>query len=622
MTTQMIKGIRHDTNEVGYSPWNLLPQPEPKIVNYELDFFYHNVAKHLVKDTVRIMMNGLHIDLDKVEELESTLDDQLVKVQSELANNPLIAKFQQLQHKKEIENYILDRRSKMRNVQHYIKEFDPKNITHRSYFMYLFSQQHNLPQPTALLPGTEIPKWDAKLIKKFADSRPVLQRLLAGTLTTHQLIPKAMTLLATHKCDIYNQKYIEAIKSPDVPLPIFNPASSTQKQALFAWLGIESDTLSKKTGLPSFNRDEIERINKETTDEDVRHLTQCFIDYSYAAIVRNNFIEAFYKYTVNDRLYGQYKLLGAKTGRYTSSNPNMLNAPSTGSIFAKPIKQCFTAPEGFLVAAIDYSALEDRVMACLSRDANKCELFLDDLDGHSLSATYYYPERVAALIGPFTDNREASKLLKKLVDDGNKEAKQVRQDAKPISFGLSYGAFPKKVAATVKIPIEDAQIIFNAYHNELYPGITDYRENYVLPTAKEHGRIHLGLGFYINSDDPDRDIRTLNNATCQFWSILTALSINKLHQLIDDAGLQNDIFVTSTIYDSIYLEVREDPSIIKWLNDTLIPIMATDFMENQVIKNECNLEIGTSWADLKGLSINASLDEILAVMESLKNGQY
>lgn len=242
---------------------------------------------------------------------------------------------------------------------------------------------------------------------------------------------------------------------------------------------------------------------------------------------------------------------------------------------------------------------------------------MEDLDGHSLSATYYYPSRVTDIIGVFSDNKLASRLLKQKVDEGDKSAKSVRQDSKPISFGLAYGAFPKKVAATVKIPLIEAEGIFNAYHNELYPGITNYRENYVLPTANSTGRIHLGLGFYLNSDSPDRDIRTLNNGTCQFWSTLTALTINKMHQLIDEAGYQNDVFMVSTIYDSIYAEVREDPTIIKWYNDNIIPIMITDFMEGQLVHNDAQLELGRDWASLHPLSHNAPISEIQSVLESL-----
>lgn len=183
--------------------------------------------------------------------------------------------------------------------------------------------------------------------------------------------------------------------------------------------------------------------------------------------------------------------------------------------------------------------------------------------------------------------------------------------------GLAYGAFPPKVAATVKIPLADAELIFNAYHNELYPGITDYRENYVLETARQNGRIHMGMGFYLNTDNPDRDIRTLNNGTVQFWSILTALTINKMHYLIDKAGYENDIRIVSTIYDSIYFEVRANPTIIKWLNDNLIPVMTQDFMQDQLIKNECDLEIGPNWADLSKINNNASLEDITLIMESI-----
>ena len=183
---------------------------------------------------------------------------------------------------------------------------------------------------------------------------------------------------------------------------------------------------------------------------------------------------------------------------------------------------------------------------------------------------------------------------------------------------MSYGAFPPKVASSIKCSLEEAEQIFNNYHNKMFPGITRYREEYVLPTAEKEGRLHLGLGCYINTDNAKRDIRTISNASAQFWSILTLLTINKMHKLIDEAGLQEDIKVVSTIYDSIYFEVKEDPTIIKWLNDHLIPIMTQRFMEGQIVDNEAELEIGPNWAELKAISNNANIDEIKDCLKAFK----
>lgn len=295
----------------------------------------------------------------------------------------------------------------------------------------------------------------------------------------------------------------------------------------------------------------------------------------------------------------------------------MLNAPSTGSVFAKPIKRCFTAPPGYVVYAIDLSALEDRVIASLSRDVNKMSVFTDGLDGHCLNALGYFKEEVAQHMELTGDTvTDVSKFFD-LQEHGHKELKAIRQKGKPATFGLSYGAFPPKVAATLKIPLEEAESIFNRYHNELYSGITDYRENYVLPTAEQNGRIHLGLGCYIKTDDPGSDIRTLNNATCQFWSIVTALTVAKMDQIITRSGLSDDVQITSTIYDSIYMIVKKDANLIKQLNDAIVPIMTADFMENQAIHNEAAGEIGPDWADLELVPNNASVEDVQKILDNI-----
>lgn len=600
-----------------YSPHDQLPAPEPRYTSYGLGHFYQNTAKYLIKDTVRIMDNGLHIDIDKVIELEETLEEQLAEVAKELAENKLIKQYLELRYAKEIEAYKLDRQSKMRDFTYYLKPFNIKDVNHRSYFMDAYAETQGWSSPADKLP-TGIGKWSVKLVKQYAETNFLLKRLLNGQVPEGMpILEKAMQQLAEDKARLYNEKFVEQCKKPAIPYPVFNPGSPQQKQELFEMLGIESEATSKTTGLPSWDRDQIERVNNETNDEEVKQLTQCFIDYSFAAIIKNNFVEAFYNYSVDGRLYGQYKLLGAKSGRFTSSNPNMLNAPSTGSRFAKSVKKCFTAPEGKIILTADYSALEDRVIASLSRDTNKCDIFLKDLDGHSLNALGYFREKIKAIMPLTGDTATDAISFKQLVDDGNAEAKHLRQESKGPTFGLAYGAFPPKIAKTLKIPLEEAQSIFDNYHNVLYPGITDYRENYVLPTSRENGEIHLGLGFMLKTDDADGDIRTLANATCQFWSILTALTINKMHQLIDSMGYEDDVKVISTIYDSIYLEVTKDPVIVKWVNDNLISAMLVDFMEGQLIHNEAESEIGTNWAEMVALPNNAPIGEVRKILSTL-----
>lgn len=604
-----------------YSPHDQLPAPDPTKKGYPLGHFYEHTAKYLIKDTVRIMDNGLSIDIDKVVELEKVLEEQLDEVAKELAANPLIQAFLEKHHKKEIKAYVKDRKEKMRDPSYYMVPFKHKDIIHRSYFMEEYAKQQGWSSPKEKLP-TGVGKWPAKLIKKYAKTNKVLTSLLDGTLSNNvPTISVAMTKLAKDKAGMYNQKYLKQVKNPEVKYPEFNPASSLQKQSLFAMLGIESDKTSSKTGLPSWDRDEVERVNASTQDDDVRNFTQCLIDYSFAAIIRNNFIKAFYNYTVEDRLYGQYKLLGAKSGRYTSNNPNMLNMPSTKSRFAKPVKKCFNAPKGKIILTADYGALEDRVIASLTRDTNKCNIFLKNLDGHSVNAIGYFPEKIGNILKLIGDITVDAVAFKALVDEGNLDAIDIRQDSKGPTFGLAYGAYPPKIAAQLKIPLEDATDLFNNYHNVLYPGITDYRENYVMATAQRQGEIHLGLGFTIKTDDPGKDIRTLANATCQFWSILTALTINKMHQLIDDAGYEEDVKVISTIYDSIYFEVTEDVNVIKWVNDNLIKAMVVDFMEDQTISNEAASDIGYNWADMLTISNNASVQEIKDTLQKLQTAK-
>jgi hypothetical protein len=294
--------------------------------------------------------------------------------------------------------------------------------------------------------------------------------------------------------------------------------------------------------------------------------------------------------------------------------------PSTKSIYAKPLKKCFVppkatkeVPKGFLIYAIDLGALEDRVVSNLSGDVNKSNIFLEGLDGHSLNACGYFPDEIAEVMGPNTDNVAYVKEFYRLADvEKNPIISALRSRSKGPTFKLAYGGYPDEHKGGVI-----TQEIFDNYHNVLYPGITKYREEYVLPTAKEQGYIHLGLGCRMYSDDPDGDIRTINNATSQFWSILTLIAINEVNYRAKEAGLEGKVQVCSTIYDSIYFYVENDAETIKWLNDNAVEAICVDYLEDQVVKNEAEGEIGKNWADLHKVPNGAPIKLIKEVMKEV-----
>jgi DNA polymerase-1 len=286
--------------------------------------------------------------------------------------------------------------------------------------------------------------------------------------------------------------------------------------------------------------------------------------------------------------------------------------PSTKSIYAKPLKKCIVAPPGYLIWTIDYSALEDRVIANLSGDINKQNIFLEGLDGHSLNACGYYKDKLVPLLGVNTDNVKYVKAFMEKVDEGDKVFKGIRQDSKPPTFKLAYGGYPDSHKGGVI-----TQEIFDNYHTLLYPGISKFREEKILPQAKRDGYIHMGLGCRMYVDDVDKDARTVFNSASQFWSILTLISLHRLNNEIVVTKQEEDIQANATIYDAIYGLVKADPKSIKWLNDTICPIMEEDFLEDQVVHNSANLEIGLSWADLTELEHNATIEQIQEVIDKI-----
>jgi len=590
-------------------PYQRLPVPLPCDYDPGPSYFYNNFVSHFIPDMIKMVDTGLEVDSSAVEDLRTLIDEVQETVYERLGKHPYVVKYQETcRRPKAQREHEEDATKSVRTLDHYLKPFKETDMTHRTWLVNTHLRGTGRDKDVR-------DKWAVKDIKEYniflndAFLSSVIDKRISPNSTT---AVKAMRSLAEYKLELWNRPRYEK-KKQKVNLEAFNPNSAKQTCEIFQMLKIPAKAYSKDTGEPSWGRDQIEELRKESKDETLIEMLDAMIDNSFSSIIKTNFIKAFDTFTIDGVLHGKINLFGAKSFRNTSNSPNLLNAPSTKSIYAKPLKQCFVAPEGMLVIQCDFKGLEDVVLANLSGDEGKISVLTDPtLDGHCYNAMGYFSKEVEAIIGSEGTFKDKVRRFTSGVNEKNEELKDLRQKSKPHTFGLAYGKFPDADRGGAI-----TQEIFDNYHNVLYPGVTEFREKYVLPTAIKQGYIHLGLGCRIYTDNPSDDIRTLNNACSQFWSILTLIAVNEINHRISEKGFQNKIQICSTIYDSIYAYIVPEPEVIQWYNNNIYDIGGKDFIENQQVPNMLTCGIGKNWAQEIPLPVNASTISIQGILDEI-----
>jgi DNA polymerase-1 len=167
------------------------------------------------------------------------------------------------------------------------------------------------------------------------------------------------------------------------------------------------------------------------------------------------------------RVHTSYSLVGAATGRLSSTDPNLQNIPIRTEEGRK-IRRAFVAEPGHLLLSADYSQIELRLAAHVADIAALKEAFREGKDIHAMTASEVFGVPVEGM------------------------DKEIRRRAKAINFGIIYGISAFGLAQQLSIPQGEASDYIKAYFAR-FPGIKDYMER-TKAFCREHGYVETIFG--------------------------------------------------------------------------------------------------------------------------------
>ena len=219
-------------------------------------------------------------------------------------------------------------------------------------------------------------------------------------------------------------------------------------------------------------------------------LVDCILEYRGMSKLLSTYIEAIPNHIAkkDGKLHANFNQYGAKTGRFSSSDPNLQNIPSKtkklsdGTVIdaGHDIRQMFIAGEGNVIIGGDFSQQEPRCLAHMSQDENMINAYLHGKDLYATIASKLYNK-------PYEECKEFR-------PDGtvNPEGKQRRSSVKPILLGIMYGRGVNSIAEQMNISKEEAQQVINDFYKQ-FPRVKEFVE-FAQENARTYGFVETAWG--------------------------------------------------------------------------------------------------------------------------------
>ena len=316
----------------------------------------------------------------------------------------------------------------------------------------------------------------------------------------------------------------------------FNLGSPKQLQEiLFEKLDLP---ILKKTpkGQPSTAEDVLQELseNYELPKIILEHRTLSKLKSTYTEKLPNQIS------STTGRIHTSYHQANTATGRLSSSMPNLQNIPIR-TAEGRRIRQAFIAPKGYSILAADYSQIELRIMAHLSKDKALLKAFLSNQDIHS---------------------RTAAEVLDIEIDNVTVEQ---RRWAKAINFGLMYGMSAFGLGKQIGVGRNQAQDYIDLYFSK-YPNVRSFMDETKIK-ARENGFIEtlFGRRLYL----PDINSKNGLKRNYAERSAINAPMQGSAADIIKIAMIDVDQWIVSKkvpariimqVHDELVLEVKSDAS--------------------------------------------------------------
>jgi len=308
-------------------------------------------------------------------------------------------------------------------------------------------------------------------------------------------------------------------------------------------------------------------------------LPKIILEYREISKLKSTFVDALIS-KINlktKRLHTQFNQTVTSTGRLSSSEPNLQNIPIKTELGRK-IRRGFIPEDNFIFASFDYSQIDLRVLAHITKDKALCTAFIEGADIHTATA--------AEVFG-----------LKK-----EEITSDMRKRAKGINFGIVYGQQSWGLSQQLGITPEEAQNYINRYF-EKYSGVKNWITE-TIKTAKKTGYVTTLVGrirYLPEINSPNAQIRSFAERTAINTPIQgTSADIIKIAMIniYKKIAVQQDkIRMLLQVHDDLLFEIKKTEI------DKYVPMLKSE-MEKAMkldIPVVVDVKVGKNWADLTAI---------------------